>query len=86
MSTRRTTSGGFRVYGTIRTERVTLRVHESSAAGPPRVWLFLDAPCVDHQAAHLSTTEARHVAKALLAFAGERNRRWGKRTTKRRSS
>ena len=76
----RRTGRGFRIYGNVACrsagQGVYVRVQESSrATGARRAWMFLDGDCVDHLGNHqnpspeLTPSQARRIAKALLAFA-----------------
>jgi len=78
------TDRGFKIYSQSKdTYKNTITIQESSAACRPRCWIFVhnkdglagswDASTGSYisVAAHLSPSQARRVAKALLKFADE---------------
>lgn len=77
------TKRGFQIYGRLKdTYRQVIRVQESSAIGPRRVWLFCDLDGNGKQPEHhlgqcnccfplLSKAQAKRLAIALLRFVEE---------------
>lgn len=73
---------GFLLYGgsAVRTSYghpVEIRVHESSAASGPHVWLFVDeAPGMNSREPHLSLADAIEIRDRLTQFINEVPERW----------
>jgi hypothetical protein len=74
---------GFGEFGEFRDERgVTVRVKESSAAGGPRIWVFVNCMRDDYRqdgAAHLTLDDARRLRDMLngaVSFMEQRDRDW----------
>jgi hypothetical protein len=82
------TPRGFAIYGEYKTSRGSVRIQKSSSAAGPHVWIFSydrdgnDAVIHLGKASacspHLTPTQARRVANALLKFANTHRAAQGK--------